>query len=205
LVRFQINLPSDDDFGRQLVSLVAKREKPNFGTERQSLAKHTGLVCKQASKLAERLPLSQNEKAAFELAAAEHDYGKDREIWQRAVERKSDEEAVGKSGGSMRRVRGDYRHEFGSIREFLDSHEGKIDAEVFDLAMHIIAAHHGRSRPHFSRGAFDPAVPSKSPDMAAEVVRRFGRLQHKYGYWRLASLENLLRCADAMASTSEES
>ena len=33
-----------------------------------------------------------------------------------------------------------------------------------------------------------------------ESIRRFARLQKKYGYWQLAWLENLLRCADAVAS-----
>jgi hypothetical protein len=37
-----------------------------------------------------------------------------------------------------------------------------------------------------------------------EVVRRFARLQHQYGWWHLAWLENLLRCADALASADPE-
>ena len=148
----------------------------------------------------ERLALPCEIRRAVALAAAWHDNGKDRDIWQRAVSRKPDEKPVGKSGGSMRRVAGDYRHEFGSLREFVDANDGKTDPDVFDLAMHLIAAHHGRGRPHFSRGGFDPEARIRSSDIAAEVIRRFGRLQRKYGHWRLASLENLLRCADAMAS-----
>jgi CRISPR-associated endonuclease/helicase Cas3 len=74
---------------------------------------------------------------------------------------------------------------------------------VFDLAMHIVAAHHGRARPHFPKGGFDPCARARSPEIAAEVVRRFARLQRRYGYWRLAWLENLLRCADARASAED--
>jgi CRISPR-associated endonuclease/helicase Cas3 len=203
-VRFEIDLPSDGDLRRQLVSLVARRDRPDFSTDRQTLAQHVDLVEKQASNIAAMVPLSDAERAAVKLGAGWHDKGKDRGIWQRAVGRKPDEEPVGKSGSSMRRVAGDYRHEFGSLREFIDEHEGKIDSDVFDLAMHLIAAHHGRGRPHFARGGFDPCARARSPEIATEVIRRFGRLQHRYGHWRLASLENLLRCADAAASARRE-
>jgi CRISPR-associated endonuclease/helicase Cas3 len=37
--------------------------------------------------------------------------------------------------------------------------------------------------------------------MAAEVPRRFARLQRKYGRWGLAYLESLLRAADYAASS----
>jgi CRISPR-associated endonuclease/helicase Cas3 len=207
-VRSVIDLPSSGDIRRQIISLVPRRERPDFGTERQTLAFHVDLVAKQSREITERLALSSEKIGkAVELAAAWHDHGKDREIWQRAVGRRPDEGAMGKSGGPMRRVAGDYRHEFGSLREFIDSYEGKIDGDVFDLTMHLIAAHHGRARPHFSRGGFDPSplARARSPQIAAEVVRRFGKLQRKYGHWRLAWLENLLRCADAMASAGKES
>ena len=74
---------------------------------------------------------------------------------------------------------------------------GKIDPGMFDLAMHLIAAHHGRGRPHFPTGGFDPAAITFG-SIHTEVIRRFARLQRKYGWWRLAWLEDLLRCADAL-------
>jgi hypothetical protein len=43
----------------------------------------------------------------------------------------------------------------------------------------------------------------RASDGIAEV-RRFARLQRKYGWWYLAWLENLLRCADALASADSE-
>jgi CRISPR-associated endonuclease/helicase Cas3 len=104
----------------------------------------------------------------------------------------------------MLRIPGGYRHEFGSLREFTDAYDGKIDGEIFDLAMHMIAVHHGRGRPHFPKGGFDPLARRQSADIATEAVRRFARLQRKYGYWRLAWLENLLRCADALASAEND-
>ncbi len=198
--RFILDLPGDDETGQQLISLVPKTERREFGTKKQSLSCHVGLVKKHAAEVAHQLDLQADIRQALELAAAWHDHGKDRDIWQRAVGRKPGEEPIGKSGGLMRRIAGSYRHEFGSLREFSDAHEGKIDANVFDLAMHLIATHHGRGRPHFPKGGFDPLARAASPRITTDAIRRFARLQRNYGYWRLAWLENLLRCADAMAS-----
>ena len=39
-------------------------------------------------------------------------------------------------------------------------------------------------------------------DIAAEVPRRFARLQRKFGRWGLAYLESLLRAADYAASAN---
>jgi CRISPR-associated endonuclease/helicase Cas3 len=120
---------------------------------------------------------------------------------------------MGKSGGEVKRDSRGYRHEFGSLREFTDAfNAGKlrddagkpISQEVFDLAMHLIAAHHGRGRPHFPKGGFDPDAEERSDETHTESIRRFARLQWKYGWWRLAWLENLLRCADALASADQD-
>jgi len=204
LVRFVVDLPADDDTRRQLISLVPRREHPEFSTARQRLWRHVGLVRKHARDIALRLGLSREISEALQLAAAWHDNGKDRDIWQRAVGRKLGEKALAKSGGSMQRLPRDYRHEFGSLRELIDAHKGRIADDVFELAMHLIATHHGRGRPHFPKGGFDPLAPAKSEQIAADVIRRFARLQRKYGHWRLAWLESLLRCADAVASAEHE-
>ena len=73
-----------------------------------------------------------------------------------------------------------------------------------DLVLHLIAAHHGRGRPHFtSDEAFDPDAQSTVLDaFAIEVPRRFARLQRTYGRWGLAYLESLLRAADWAASAA---
>ncbi len=118
-------------------------------------------------------------------------------------------QCLGKSGGEMKQDPRGYRHEFGSLREFtdafqadklLDYAEKPISQDVFDLSMHLIATHHGRGRPHFPKGGFDPDAESRSDEIHTDVIRRFARLQRKYGWWHLAWLENLLRCADALAS-----
>ena len=203
LTELELDLPCEGDTWRRLVSCVPKRQRPDFGTTRQWLRDHVDSVQTHASDLCNRLGLSGSVREAVELAAKWHDRGKQRDIWQIAVGRKPGEPELGKSGGSMKRVPGGYRHEFGSLREFAEEQEGKVSEDVFELAMHLIAAHHGRGRPHFPNGGFDPEARAKSPRLAAEVIRRFARLQRQYGHWRLAWLENLLRCADAMASAGK--
>ncbi len=203
LSKFVLDLRSDDDTVRQLISMIPKRDRPEYGSQKQSLAGHVTCVEKHAEEIAKRLNLEAPSAQALRLAAKWHDSGKCREIWQVAVGG-SVTEPLAKSGGQMRHIAGDYRHEFGSLREFIDNDAAKCNAEIFDLAAHLIAAHHGRGRPHFSKGGFDPGARAKSRDIAVEVMRRFARLQRKYGYWRLAWLENLLRCADALASAEND-
>ena len=74
------------------------------------------------------------------------------------------------------------------------------------LVMHLIAAHHGRARPYFPmEEALDPERTGQAATaLAIETPRRFARLQRKYGWWYLAWLENLLRCADALASADQD-
>ena len=199
--RYTVDLSADGETQRRLISYVPKSRRIEMGTDRQPLAKHVRLVETHAAAMGDRLGLNGYAKQALALAAKWHDNGKNRKIWQDAVKRNASEPPVGKSGGFMRPLPGGYRHEFGSLREFADAHKGRIDAEVFDLAMHLIAAHHGRGRPHFPKGGFDPDAPRQSLPIATDAIRRFARLQRKYGYWYLAWLENLLRCADAMASS----
>ena len=110
----------------------------------------------------------------------------------------------------MKRDPRGYRHEFGSLREFidafnaghlLDEKQKPLTQDVFDLAMHLIAVHHGRGRPHFPKGGFDPDAETRAPEIHTDAIRRFAKLQRTYGHWHLAWLENLLRCADALASS----
>jgi len=203
-LRFTLSLPSDSDARRQLTSFIPKRERTEFGTTKQTLTHHVGLVEKHAREISQRLRLSDNLRQALELAATWHDQGKDRTIWQNAVGRKADEPPLAKSGGQMQRIPGDYRHEFGSMCDFIKAGAGNISDEIFDLALHLIAAHHGRGRPHFPKGGFDPLAPDRSAPIATDVLRRFARLQRDYGHWHVAWLENLLRCADALGSAEKE-
>jgi CRISPR-associated endonuclease/helicase Cas3 len=150
---------------------------------------------------------------AITLAARFHDLGKRRDVWQRSIGNPNPKVWYAKSGRGWRPIElTDYRHEFGSLldvldkeQEYLPEFEKLIDG-MQDLVLHLIAAHHGYGRPHFPADrAFDPAPPKgPNPDaVAADVPRRFARLQRQYGRWGLAYLESLLRAADIAASVTE--
>jgi CRISPR-associated endonuclease/helicase Cas3 len=116
----------------------------------------------------------------------------------------------------------DYRHEFGSVLDLLHGPNGShppaqfaaLSEEMKDLVLHLIAAHHGRARPHFPvdlmrnppvNEAFDPDGHDEyATALAIETPRRFARLQRKYGRWGLAYLESLVRAADYAASGSQD-
>jgi CRISPR-associated endonuclease/helicase Cas3 len=105
-----------------------------------------------------------------------------------------------------------YRHEFGSLIDLAQVAEfARLSSEERELVLHLIAAHHGRARPHFPEDeAFDPERPGVvAADVARAVPGRFAKLQVRYGRWGLAYLESLVRAADALASqdikTSDES
>ena len=109
----------------------------------------------------------------------------------------------GKSGPLL--FQHDYRHEFGSLIDITkEAAFAALTDEQQELALHLIATHHGRGRPYFPAGeVFDR---ERGDDVVAraagEVPRRFARLQRKYGRWGLAWLESLLRAADAEASAN---
>jgi CRISPR-associated endonuclease/helicase Cas3 len=96
-----------------------------------------------------------------------------------------------------------YRHELGSLH---DGDFNGLSEGAKDLALHAIAAHHGRARPHF------PVIESYDPELKDDVVAalvsdvplRFDRLQRRYGRWGLAWLESILRAADVLGSGEEE-
>jgi CRISPR-associated endonuclease/helicase Cas3 len=214
--RFVVELESDDDKRVQLISYVRKRDKLDLGSVPQSLKDHVIRVRYWVDRILGQLSADEVIKLAAQLAADYHDHGKARERWQRLLVFLKGfikpDEPMGKSGGEMKGDPRGYRHEFGSLREFIDAHKeakftdstgNDITKEVIDLAMHLIAVHHGRGRPHFSKGGFDPDCESRSDEIHTDSIRRFARLQRRYGWWHLAWLENLLRCADAMASSEQ--
>jgi CRISPR-associated endonuclease/helicase Cas3 len=154
-----------------------------------------------AARLAQRLALPEREQKALVRAGGAHDLGKQRRVWQRSIKRfKAPPLAKGPMQPSEL---GHYRHELGSLH---DGDFSGLNDEARDLALHAIAAHHGRARPHF------PAIESYDPEvkddiilaLVREVPLRFDRLQRRYGRWGLAWLESILRAADVLGSEDQE-
>lgn len=154
-----------------------------------------------AHRLTERLGLSSDLAEAVVQACLRHDLGKRQPQWQKAIGN-TGRPPLAKSAktGFDRTATAGYRHEFGSLIE------AKRDPALAghpqrDLILHLIAAHHGHARPGFSPEAF--AILPLHRDCAAavrEAELRFARLQRKFGWWQLAYLESLVKCADALAS-----
>ncbi len=171
----------------------------------QDLQEHLQVVGNMASQLVSKLGLKESETKAVTLAAKWHDLGKNRAIWQRSIGNHDyPRQVLAKSGGQIRPIDiTPYRHEFGSLLEMKRLAEFQpLDPETQDLVLHLVAAHHGRARPHFSADeAFDPDRSEEdASELVQEVPRRFARLQRKYGRWGLAYLESLVRAADALGS-----
>jgi CRISPR-associated endonuclease/helicase Cas3 len=194
--------------------------KPEAASERSRIAyplqPHLDEVKSAARQMVGRLSLPGDIANAVVLAAWFHDLGKHRERWQRSLGNiRYPIEVYAKSGrlpdGTVLRSREfckDYRHEFGSLLDILDEkHQNHaefmtLSHDMRDLVLHLVAAHHGRARPHF------PADEADDPErngqaiaaLAIEIPRRFARLQRKYGRWGLAYLESLVRAADYAVS-----
>lgn len=183
---------------------------------------HTDDVTRNAERIVEALNLSRELKDAVVLAARFHDLGKRRELWQRSIgnplpPNPEPDDWLAKSGRTRKRtlhnICPNYRHEFGSLLDVLDRNDEsreyfakltELSNEMQDLVLHLIAAGHGRARPHFPS---DELLDLQHPDqdaaaLAVEIPRRYARLQRRYGRWGLAYLESLLRAADYAASAN---
>ena len=168
------------------------------------LEQHLTDAAEAAARFSQRLPEGSDERAAVVLAARFHDLGKAREQWQRMIgNARFPDEQWAKGTRWSRIERWTYRHEFGSVLDVRARPEFKaLPADAQELALHLIAAHHGRARPHFTpEECLDDQYDSSTiEEHIALAARRFARLQRKYGRWGLAYLESLVRAADYAAS-----
>ncbi len=192
----------------------------NSATQPETLAAHTKAVVSNVVAIAKKIfpatfPVGEpNLHRSQHIAAGLHDIGKDRQQWQLGIGNNhynpaNPESILAKSGGSLRQrnLSQNYRHEFGSLgtatNDAINQGAPAVLSEMErDIVLHLVAAHHGRARPHFPGDeVFDYNFPPEvCMDLAAEVPLRFGRLQQKFGRWGLVWLESILRSADYAAS-----
>lgn len=173
---------------------------------KQYLDPHLESAKRFAAALATKLIGKPDEARAVVLAAKWHDLGKHRSLWQRSIGNRDPNVWLAKSGGQDQptEITG-YRHEFGSLLDIWNEPEFlELAPALKELVLHLVAAHHGRARPHFPTDeAFDPNYSEEcAAEIAREVPGRYARLQRKHGRWGLAYLESLVRTADALASQS---
>lgn len=184
---------------------------PALGRRAQRLDEHGAWAAEEAGRLADALGLEPGHKAMLQAAARAHDLGKARDLWQNAMRAPRDGRrpyAKTTAAADPARLRigpYTYRHEFGSLRDVEANPAASADVpeELRELALHLIAAHHGYARPLIA--PVDPAAtPADSEARAAAAALRFARLQRDWGPWGLAWWEALLRAADWRASARND-
>ena len=185
-------------------------DDPNARSRREyGLQPHLDDAKAAAEKFLANLALDADLSRAVILAAEFHDLGKDRKRWQQGIGNGAyPDQKWAKSGKRMATTeRSTYRHEFGSLLDVTERTEFMaFTPDLRELVLHLIAAHHGRARPHFPEDeAFDHEPKGRDvPGTTAAVPERFAKLQRKYGRWGLAYLESLVRAADILASRKAE-
>jgi len=188
----KVVLSEDEPTGEptEVLLYVGESREENYAArEDVSLEDHRLSVKEKIEKIVKKLNLSEEIAKSLREAAEIHDGGKDDDRWQEAIGN------IGRERGALakskdrtfdwRACRG-YRHELGSVIRAT----GKDD-----LSLHLEATTHGYGRP-----SFPDHVLEEMPEQVREQMRRFAELQRKLGWWELAYLEALLKCADALAS-----
>ncbi|MFT4010369.1 MAG: type I-U CRISPR-associated helicase/endonuclease Cas3 [Nocardioidaceae bacterium] len=202
-------------------------ESSAVGRGAVTLSVHSAAVRDRARTFASALGLPRDLAAVVEAAAAWHDVGKLDPRFQTALRGGADllagdGEPLAKSGidpsdraafRRAHRVAGipqGFRHEVGSAQAAAQ-HATTLDIVDVDLFVHLVAAHHGHSRP-----LFPPVGDTSEPFVVnwdGRVVEldfgraidwagpsRFDLLNRRYGRWGLAFLETVVRLADIECS-----
>lgn len=202
--------PDGDDVSLwQLFVRPSRADDDGSRTSRKPLPleKHLTDTERWAKRLVEASGLRGVEAGAVIRAARWHDLGKARETWQRSIRNFGYPESAALAKGRVVPAElGHYRHELGSLHD-AEKMPGfaSLAEEERELLLHLVAAHHGRARPHFpQQEVMDESVSdARLAQTASAVPLRFARLQRKYGRWGLAWLESLVRAADYLASDED--
>lgn len=169
----------------------------------QRLEEHQRRAGEEADRIAAALDLDPEDRAMLAAAARHHDDGKDAQRWQRAFNAAREGGPYAKTmGPPNQHLLNGYRHE---LKSAVDAERNGLDGldrddPRFELALHLIAAHHGHARPAIGVEGYDDLPPSEAEAVAHAIAMRFARLQRKWGPWGLAWWEALLRAADQAAS-----
>ena len=174
-----------------------------------SIAAHHAAVEERAADIIRALKcdLAAEQGLAVRLAARLHDEGKQHPAFQSRMGRRALDPPLAKPLPGHRPALGDgWRHE-----QLSAAYVAALVADA-DLAVVLVAAHHGRGRGLFDRGAEELLVGFDDcpPDVRAQAEALFGdagryellraAVTRQHGGYRLAWLEALLRCADVQVS-----
>jgi CRISPR-associated endonuclease/helicase Cas3 len=203
-LRLAVDEPEDGD----TTWLLVEKWKHDGATEDdrssgrpQLLIEHQEWTEDEARSLAKSLGLDPAHTDTLGVAARLHDEGKRARRWQRAFHAAPDGPYAKTLGPVNAFLLDGYRHELGSLPYAeRDERFRALPEELRDLALHLVAAHHGYARPVIRTSGCEDAPPSALEARACEIALRFARLQRRWGPWGLAWWEALLRAADQRAS-----
>ncbi|MEV4252216.1 type I-U CRISPR-associated helicase/endonuclease Cas3 [Spirillospora sp. NPDC049652] len=184
---------------------------------------HQEQVAERAAVFAANLGLAEPLRQTARLAALLHDEGKRDPRFQAMLYQRplrtvpNDIQARAKSGmdpadrAAFRRARIQAEYPVGQRHEALSARIAQHTHEPDDLVIHLIASHHGRSRPLLP-ATHDPdpqplgigslQLTDHSVDWDAPI--RFHHLARQHGRWQLALLEAIVRLADIWCSEHDE-
>ena len=210
--RFPTEQSDESDEGEAQRFLLVEKWRHDAETEDdrsvghlQELAEHHAWTEDKARALAEAIGLPDVYTDMLATAARLHDEGKRHLRWQHAAKVPRDGKTYAKTDRRMNtKLLDGYRHEFGSLPcAEKDEKFRALPAHLQELALHLVAAHHGWARPVISTRGCDQSS-SVLEKRACDVALRFARVQKRWGPWGLAWWEALLRAADQQASRDND-
>ena len=190
--RYRFTIEQSDEGEAQRFLLVekwqhdAETEDDRSVGRLQELDEHHAWTEGKARALADAIGLPSAYGRMLATAARLHDEGKRHKRWQRAAKVPSDEKIYAKTDKRMNiHLLDGYRHEFGSL-PCAEKDEGfrALPAHLQELALHLIAAHHGWARPVISvRGGNGPPPFRKIAPATLRCALRGCRSNGGRGAW----------------------
>jgi CRISPR-associated endonuclease/helicase Cas3 len=132
------NEPSDEWRIERLAVSVAAGDAARARTA-QALQEHLDAAAEEADGITGALGLDETFRHMLRVAAASHDMGKDRDLWQTAMGARIDGRPFAKTDGRRAdgKALGGYRQEFGSLRDAEERLWQIADEGIRDLARHL--------------------------------------------------------------------
>lgn len=191
--------------------VVAQRQATSErSTQPESLKDHSAAVSALATKIAIDCGLCPELVETMRVAGWWHDAGKAdprMQIWLGASG-----QLLAKSGQTRSQMlvgRRASEYPFGQRHELLSAEMAR-SAKTSDLAVHLIASHHGHGRPlvpnqdgisiEVSLELNGTAAHANTSHVGRGLEEMFWKMQSTHGYWGLALLIGILVCADHLVS-----
>lgn len=203
--RFRKDNAEDEQSHIEIRYYVKRHEQQQSrSVQEEQLHVHHSAVEETSRKVTQSFTLPKSIKEAIIIASKFHDTGKARDHWQKCMRVEENKRPLAKTGNTKWPLNlGGFRHEFASVIDCMDEPEISEHAEK-DLILHLIAAHHGWARPCFMPNAIlheaNQARREKAEAVSVDTMRRYHKLQKRFGLWGLAWLEGLTRGSDWQAS-----